>query len=248
MNFLQGEIALVTGGSRGIGRACALALGKAGADVLVNYVSNAAKAEETCEEIRKAGGTAMAVKFDVGNPEETATAIEGILKEKKKISILVNNAGITRDGLMMRYSSNDWDQVVNTNLRGAFVTSQAVIRQMMRERKGTIIHMSSIVGITGNPGQAAYCAAKAGLIGLTKSMAKELAARNIRVNAVAPGYIATDMTDELTAEQKEAITKHIPLGRVGTPEEIASAVVFLASPASQYVTGQVLVVDGGMGM
>jgi len=245
---LNGEIALVTGGSRGIGRACALALAKAGAEVLVKYVSNEAKAEETCNQIRQAGGKATAVKFDVGNAEETQSAIEALLKEKKKISILVNNAGITHDGLMMRYATEDWDRVVDTNLRGAFVASQAVIRPMMKERKGSIIHMSSIVGITGNAGQAAYCAAKAGLIGLTKSMAKELAARNIRVNAVAPGYIQTDMTDELTPEQKDGILKHIPLGRVGTPEEIADAVVFLASPASQYVTGQVIVVDGGMGM
>lgn len=246
--MLKGEIALVTGGSRGIGRSCALALAKEGAEVLVNYVSNATKAEEVCHEIRTAGGIATPIKFDVGNAEETQTAVEAVLKEKKKISVLVNNAGITRDGLMMRYATNDWDQVVNTNLRGAFVVSQAVIRPMMKERKGSIIHMSSIVGITGNAGQAAYCAAKAGLIGLTKSMAKELAARNIRVNAVAPGYIATDMTDELTAEQKEGILKAIPLGRVGAPEEIANAVAFLASPASNYITGQVLVVDGGMGM
>jgi 3-oxoacyl-[acyl-carrier protein] reductase len=245
---LNGEIALVTGGSRGIGRACAVALGRAGAEVLVNYVSNAAKAEETCAAIRGEGGKASAVAFDIANAEQTQQVIEAILKEKKRISILVNNAGITRDGLMMRYSANDWDQVLNTNLRGAFTTSQAVIRPMMRERKGTIIHMSSIVGIIGNPGQAAYCAAKAGLIGLTKSMAKELATRNIRVNAVAPGYVQTDMTEELNAEQREGILKAIPLGRVGTPEEIANAVVFLASPASQYITGQVLVVDGGMGM
>jgi 3-oxoacyl-[acyl-carrier protein] reductase len=245
---LNGEIALVTGGSRGIGRACAVALGRAGAEVLVNYVSNAAKAVETCAAIRGEGGKASAVAFDIANAEQTQQVIEAILKEKKRISILVNNAGITRDGLMMRYSANDWDQVLNTNLRGAFTTSQAVIRPMMRERKGTIIHMSSIVGIIGNPGQAAYCAAKAGLIGLTKSMAKELATRNIRVNAVAPGYVQTDMTEELNAEQREGILKAIPLGRVGTPEEIANAVVFLASPASQYITGQVLVVDGGMGM
>jgi 3-oxoacyl-[acyl-carrier protein] reductase len=245
---LNGEIALVTGGSRGIGRACAIALGKAGAEVLVNYVSNAEKAEETCAAIRTAGGKASAVKFDIADVEQTQAAIDAILKEKKKISILVNNAGITRDGLMMRYSTDDWDRVVDTNLRGAFVASQAVIRPMMRERKGTIIHISSIVGLIGNPGQAAYCAAKAGLIGLTKSMARELAARNIRVNAVAPGYVQTDMTDELNAEQKETVMKQIPLGRVGTPEEIADAVVFLASPAAQYITGQVLVVDGGMAM
>jgi 3-oxoacyl-[acyl-carrier protein] reductase len=245
---LNGEIALVTGGSRGIGRACALALGKAGAEVIVNYVSSPDKAAEVVKEIEAAGGKASAVKFDIGNVEETQSAIDTILKEKKRVSILVNNAGITRDGLMMRYSSDDWDKVLDTNLRGAFITSQAIIRSMMKERKGSIIHLSSIVGITGNPGQAAYCAAKAGIIGLTKSMAKELASRNIRVNAVAPGYISTDMTESLTDDQKKAITDHIPLGRVGTPEEIAHAVLYLASPASNYVTGQTLIVDGGMGM
>ena len=165
---LQGEIALVTGGSRGIGRACALALGKAGAEVIVNYVSSPERAEEVCAAIRSAGGKASALKFDIAKPEEIQSALEGLLKEKKKISIVVNNAGITKDGLMMRYPTEDWDAVLDTNLRGAFLVSQAVVRSMMKERKGSIINMSSIVGITGNPGQAAYCAAKAGLIGLTK--------------------------------------------------------------------------------
>lgn len=246
--LLQNEIALVTGGSRGIGKACCLALAREGAEVIVNYVSNQAAADSVCEEIKSAGGKASSLKFDVGNSAETQAALSQVLKEKKTISILVNNAGITSDGLMMRYSIEDWDAVVNTNLRGAFVTSQAVIRSMMKERKGSIIHMSSIVGITGNPGQAAYCAAKAGLIGLTKSMAKELASRNIRVNAIAPGYIETDMTGVLTPEQKEGILKSIPLGRVGKPEEIADTVVFLASHHSNYITGQVIPVDGGMGM
>ncbi|MBY0370732.1 3-oxoacyl-[acyl-carrier-protein] reductase [bacterium] len=247
MNLNQ-EIALVTGGSRGIGKACSVALGKAGAEVLVNYVSNATAAEETAHAITQAGGRASTVRFDVGNVEQTQTAIEQLLKEKKKISVLVNNAGITRDGLLMRYSLEDWDQVLATNLRGSFVTSQAVVRSMMKERRGSIIHISSIVGLTGNPGQAAYCAAKAGLIGLAKSMARELASRNIRVNAVAPGFIDTDMTHELTEDQQKAILQAIPLGRTGKPEEIANAVLYLASPMSEYVTGQVLVVDGGMGM
>lgn len=245
---LNGEIALVTGGSRGIGRACAIALGKAGAEVIVNYVSSPDKAEAVCEAIRTAGGKASTVKFDVGNTEETQAAMETILKEKKRIGILVNNAGIARDGLMMRYSADDWDRVLATNLRGAFIVSQAVIRGMMKERKGSIIHMSSIVGVIGNPGQAAYCAAKAGLIGLTKSMAKELASRNIRVNAIAPGFIQTDMTNEMTDEQKQMMVKEIPLGRVGTPDEIAQAAVFLASSASSYITGQCILIDGGMGM
>jgi 3-oxoacyl-[acyl-carrier protein] reductase len=246
--LLQNEIALVTGGSRGIGKACCLALAKAGAEVIVNYVSNETAAQEVCKEIHALGGKASALKFDIGNVTETQEALQALLKEKKVISILVNNAGITCDGLMMRFSMDDWDKVLDTNLRGAFVTSQAVIRGMMKERRGSIIHMSSIVGITGNAGQAAYCAAKAGLIGLTKSMAKELASRNIRVNAVAPGYIGTDMTDALTPEQKEGILKEIPLARVGKPEEIADAVVFLASPKANYITGQTIIVDGGMGM
>lgn len=246
--LLQNEIALVTGGSRGIGKACSIALAKQGAEVIVNYLSSKAAAESVCNEIRQMGGKASTLQFDVGNVLETQTALAQVLKEKKTISILVNNAGMTSDGLMMRYPIQDWDSVINTNLRGAFITSQAVIRSMMKERRGSIIHMSSIVGLTGNPGQAAYCAAKAGLIGLTKSMAKELASRNIRVNAIAPGYIETDMTVVLTPEQKEGILKSIPLGRVGKPEEIADAVVFLASQQSSYITGQVIPVDGGMGM
>lgn len=245
---LQGEIALVTGGSRGIGRSIALALAQAGAEVVVNYVSNKEKAESVCHEIEKGGGKALALKFDVGNPTEIESALDGLLKEKKNVGVLVNNAGIAHDGLMMRYALEDWDRVVNTNLRGAFLVSQAVIRPMMKARKGSIVHVSSIVGVIGNPGQAAYCSAKAGLIGLTKSMAKEFASRNIRVNAVAPGYIDTDMTHDLSPELKETMLKVVPLGRTGTPEEIASAVLYLASPASSYVTGQTLIVDGGMGM
>ncbi len=245
---VDGEVALVTGGSRGIGRACAVALAKAGAEVVINFVSNKEKAEEVCHQIVSEGGKASAVKFDVSHIDETQNAVDALLKEKKRISILVNNAGITRDGLMMRYSLKDWDDVVNTNLRGAFVTSQAVIRPMMKERKGAIVHMTSISGIMGLPGQASYSAAKAGLIGLTKSMARELATRNIRVNAVAPGYIQTDMTGILTEEQKRTMLTSIPLGRVGTPEDISHAVLFLASSASNYITGQVLVVDGGMVM
>jgi 3-oxoacyl-[acyl-carrier protein] reductase len=245
---LTGEIALVTGGSRGIGKACALALAREGAEVILNYVSSREKAEAVCEEIRSLGAKASSVCFDVADTEATKAAVEGILKERKHVGILVNNAGITKDGLSMRYSLEDWDKTLNTNLRGAFVLSQALMRPMMKERKGSIVNISSIVGITGNAGQAAYCAAKAGLIGLTKSLAKELASRNIRVNAVAPGFIETDMTNELTPDQKEAMFKLIPLGRVGTADEIASAVVYLASSASSYVTGQVIIVDGGMGM
>lgn len=245
---MQGEIALVTGGSRGIGRSIALELARAGAEVIVNYVSNRDKAEAVAEEIRALGVPGSTLKFDVSQAKETQEAIGTLIKEKKKIDVLVNNAGITRDGLLMRYSVEDWDRVLETNLRGAFLASQAVLRPMMKARKGSIVHISSIVGITGNPGQPAYCAAKAGVIGLTKSMAKELSSRNIRVNAVAPGYIETDMTDELTEDQRAAMLQHIPLGRVGKPEEIAQAVGYLAGPHSSYVTGQVLVVDGGLGM
>ncbi len=245
--ILQNEIALVTGGSRGIGRACCLALAKEGAEVIVNYHSSPEKAEEVVSEIVKAGGKASALKFDVSNPEEIETVLSALLKQKK-ISILVNNAGITKDGLLMRYAVEDWDKVLNTNLRSAFLVTQAVVRSMMKERKGSIIHMGSIVGITGNAGQAAYCAAKAGIIGLTKSMARELAARSIRVNAIAPGFIETDMTHGLNDVQRENLSKVIPLGRTGKAEEIAHAVVYLASSQSSYVTGQTLVVDGGMGM
>jgi 3-oxoacyl-[acyl-carrier protein] reductase len=245
---LNGEIALVTGGSRGIGKAICLALAQQGAEVFVNYVSNKQKAEETCDEIIKAGGKALPTGFDVSDTAATQTAVETLVKERGKISILVNNAGITRDGLMMRYSMEDWDSVLNTNLRGAFVASQAVVRPMMKNRQGSIIHISSISGVMGNPGQAAYCAAKAGLIGLTKSMAKELAPRNIRVNAIAPGFIETDMTDELTPEQKEMLLKNIPLGRIGKADEIAQATAFLASKAANYITGQVLIIDGGLAM
>ncbi len=244
---LKGEIVLVTGGSRGIGKACALALAKEGAEVLVNYVKSEDSARAVCDEITKMGGKATAVRFDVSDPESIKAGLEPIMKEKT-ISVLVNNSGITKDGLLMRYPVEDWDAVLNTNLRGAFYCAQAVTRGMMKARKGSIINLSSIVGIIGNAGQAAYCASKAGLIGLTKSMAKELASRNIRVNAVAPGFIDTEMTGALNDAQKEEILKQIPLGRVAKPEEIAHAVVFLASSASNYITGQTIVVDGGMGM
>lgn len=245
---LSGEVALVTGASRGIGRSIAVALAKAGAEVIVNYVHSADKAKAVCDEIAAEGGRAMPLQFDVSKPEDIKTAVDTVLKDGKSISILVNNSGITRDGLSMRYSAEDWDNVLDTNLRGAFFTCQALMRSMTKARKGAIVNVSSIVGIMGNPGQAAYCASKAGLIGMTKSLAKELAPRNIRVNAVAPGYIETEMTDKLTEDQRQAMLKYIPLGRVAKPEEVAHAVVFLASPEASYITGQTLIVDGGMGM
>ena len=245
---LKDRKALVTGGSRGIGKACALKLASDGAHVIVNFQTNQAAAEKVVEEILAKGGSAEILGFDISKTKETQEKLEQYVKAKGPITILVNNAGITRDGLLARYSEADWDLVMATNLKGAFNVSQALLRGMMKERKGSIIHMSSVVGVVGNPGQAAYCAAKAGLIGLTKSMAKELASREIRVNAVAPGFIQTDMTHQLTPDQKEAMLKHIPLGREGTAEEIAHAVAFLASDDSRYITGQVLQVDGGMGM
>jgi len=243
---LKGECALVTGASRGIGRSIALALGAQGAHVYVNYRENATRATEVCDQIIKVGGQATALPFDVSNPNQTRAAIESV--KERKISVLVNNAGIVRDNLLLRYSLQDWNQVIETNLRSAFVTSQAVLRGMLKERKGSIIHISSVAGLMGNPGQVAYSAAKAGIIGMTKSMAKELASRNIRVNAVAPGFISTDMTEALTEEQKAEALRHIPLARMGTPEEVAHCVVFLASQESSYITGQVIVVDGGMAM
>lgn len=246
--LLEGEIALVTGGSRGIGRACCLALAEAGAEVIVNYRKGESEAKAVCEEIRKSGGKAISLGFDVSNPAEIDASIGKILGEKKSLSILVNNSGITHDGLMARYSVEDWDRVLDTNLRGAFLVSQAVLRPMMKARKGSIIHMSSVVGVIGNPGQAAYCASKAGLIGLTKSMARELGTRNIRVNAVAPGFIQTEMTEKLSEEQKQQLSERIPLQALGTAEQVAQAVVFLASSKASYITGQVLCVDGGMAM
>ncbi len=245
---LKGRRALVTGGSRGIGKACALKLAQEGAHVIINYQSNQAAAEKVLAEIKAAGGSGELLAFDVAKTQETQEKLEQVVKSGGAITIVVNNAGITRDGLLARYSEADWDAVLATNLKGAFNVTQALLRGMMKERKGSIINMSSVVGVVGNPGQAAYCAAKAGLIGLTKSMAKELSSRNIRVNAVAPGYIQTEMTDKLTEEQRQAMIKVIPLAREGTADEIAHAVVFLATDDSNYITGQVIQVDGGLGM
>lgn len=246
--LLSGQTALVTGASRGIGAACAKALAEAGARVLVNYVSNEGKAREVCEAITAAGGQAQPLRFDVAKPDEIASVLEAWTKDNGPIRIVVNNAGITRDGLMMRYKQDDWDSVLDTNLRGAFFTVQALLRPMMKERQGSIVNISSIVGLTGNAGQGAYCAAKAGLIGLTKSMAKELAGRNIRVNAVAPGFIDTDMTAELGEELRASYQAQIPVARFGTPDDVAAACVFLAKDDAAYVTGAVLPVDGGLGM
>ncbi|MDR3270890.1 MAG: 3-oxoacyl-[acyl-carrier-protein] reductase, partial [Peptococcaceae bacterium] len=206
------------------------------------------KARAVVEEIRTNGGKAELCQADVGRAEDVERLLQTVMKEYKRIDIWVNNAGITRDGLILRMKEEDWDAVLNTNLKGVFLCTKAVSRYMAKQRSGAIINISSIVGLKGNAGQANYAAAKAGVIGLTKAVAKELASRSVRVNAVAPGYIATDMTDVLAEEAKEGLLKEIPLGRIGVPEDIAQAVLFLASPASAYVTGQTLSIDGGMSM
>ena len=236
------KLALVTGASRGIGKACAIELAKAGYDVIINYAGNVDAANKTVEEIKALGVEAAAYKFDVSNPEEVNANIAEIIEKYGRIDILVNNAGITRDGLFMRMSEENWNAVINTNLSSAFYVSQPVVKIMMKQRSGAIVNMASVVGVSGNAGQANYSAAKAGLIGLTKTLAKELGSRGIRVNAVAPGFINTDMTKDLDTSK---FTDFIPLKRLGEPEDIAKAVKFLAVDA-QYVTGQVLEVDGGL--
>ena len=236
------KLALVTGASRGIGKACAIELAKAGYDVIINYAGNVDAANKTVEEIKALGVDSAAYKFDVSNPEEVNVSIAEIIEKYGRIDILVNNAGITRDGLFMRMSEENWNAVINTNLSSAFYVSQPVVKVMMKQRNGAIVNMASVVGVSGNAGQANYSAAKAGLIGLTKTLAKELGSRGIRVNAVAPGFINTDMTKDLDTSK---FTDFIPLKRLGEPEDIAKAVKFLAVDA-QYVTGQVLEVNGGL--
>ena len=236
------KLALVTGASRGIGKACAIELAKAGYDIAVNFAGNEEAANKTVEEIKALGVDAAAFKFDVSNQEADAKGVEAVLEKFGRIDILVNNAGITRDGLFMRMSAENWDAVINTNLSSAFYVSQPVVKVMMKQRSGAIINMSSVVGVSGNAGQANYSAAKAGLIGLTKTLAKELGSRGIRVNAIAPGFINTDMTKDLDTSK---FTDFIPLKRLGEPEDIAKAVKFLAAD-SDYITGQVLEVDGGL--
>lgn len=236
------KLALVTGASRGIGKACAIELAKAGYDIIINYVGNAEAAEKTVQEIKALGVDSAAYKFDVSNKEEVDKSIAEIIEKYGRIDVLVNNAGITRDGLFMRMSEENWNAVINTNLSSAFFVSQPVVKIMMKQRSGAIVNMASVVGVSGNAGQANYSAAKAGLIGLTKTLAKELGSRGIRVNAVAPGFINTDMTKDLDTSK---FTDFIPLKRLGEPEDIAKAVKFLAVDA-EYVTGQVLEVDGGL--
>jgi 3-oxoacyl-[acyl-carrier protein] reductase len=245
---LLGKVALVTGASRGIGREIALELAKEGANVAVNYAGSEARANEVVQEIQSLGREAFAVQCDVANGESVTEMVKKTIERWGSLDILVNNAGITRDNLLMRMKEEEWDDVINTNLKGVFLCTKAVTRQMMKQKSGRIINISSVVGESGNPGQANYVAAKAGVIGLTKTSAKELAPRGITVNAVAPGFITTDMTDKLTDELKEGMLKMIPLAKFGEPKDIACAVTFLASDDSRYITGQTIHVNGGMVM
>ncbi|MFK9092390.1 3-oxoacyl-[acyl-carrier-protein] reductase [Bacillus salipaludis] len=245
---LAGKAALVTGASRGIGREIALELARQGANVAVNFAGSEAKANEVVDEIKALGRDAFAVKCNVSNSEEVAEMVKGTIDRFGKIDILVNNAGITKDNLLMRMKEEEWDDVLNINLKGVFLCTKAVTRQMMKQRVGRIINIASIVGVSGNPGQANYVAAKAGVIGLTKTTAKELASRNITVNAIAPGFITTDMTDKLSEEVKSEMLKQIPLARLGEPKDIAKLTTFIASDDSSYITGQTFHVDGGMVM
>lgn len=246
--MLKGKVALVTGASRGIGRAIALELAEQGAIVVVNYSGSEEKAEEVVKEIEEIGTEAVKIKANVAKEDEVKMMIKEVVDTYGKLDILVNNAGITRDNLLMRMKENDFDEVINTNLKGVFLCTKAVARQMMKQKSGRIVNIASIVGVSGNPGQANYVAAKAGVIGLTKTTAKEFASRNILVNAVAPGFISTDMTDKLTEEQQADMKKMIPLEKLGRPEDVAKVVRFLSSDDAAYITGQTIHVDGGMVM
>lgn len=246
--LLDGKIALVTGASRGIGRAIALKLAEAGATIAINYAGNIKAAEEVERMILDNGGKAMLIQADVSDLDAVDHMIQTVMNAYGKIDILVNNAGITRDNLLMRMKENDWDDVINTNLKGVYYCTKLASKIMMKQRSGRIINMTSVVGLTGNAGQANYAAAKAGVVGFSKSMAKELASRGITVNLVAPGFIDTDMTAILPEKVKEELTKSIPLAKLGKPEDVASAVLFLASDEASYITGQTLNVDGGMVM
>jgi 3-oxoacyl-[acyl-carrier protein] reductase len=245
---LDGRIALVTGGSRGIGAAICEELAAAGAIVAVNYARNAEAAGEVCGRIAAAGGTAHGVQGDVASAAGAAALVAAVESDIGPIDVLVNNAGITRDDLIMRLSEDDWRAVIDTNLGGAFFTCRALSRPMLKRRRGSIVNISSIVGVHGNAGQTNYAASKAGLIGLTKALAKELGGRGIRVNAIAPGYIATELTNVLPEQARDAILANTPLGRLGDPSDVARAVRFLCSDASAFITGDVLAVDGGLGI
>tara|TARA_B100000579_G_C22731892_1_gene804658 strand:+ start:205 stop:957 length:753 start_codon:yes stop_codon:yes gene_type:complete len=245
-NLLEGKTALVTGASRGIGRAIAISLAKEGAEVIVNYSSSLDSANKVVSEISSFGGKAYPLQADISNESSVNELIKTVLDKNNKIDVLINNAGITKDGLLMRMKTEDWQNVLDLNLSGVFYCTRAVSRQMLKQKSGRIINITSVVGLMGNPGQSNYSAAKAGVVGLTQSAAKEFASRGITVNAVAPGFISTDMTKDLNSD---AILSAIPLGRFGKPEDVAGAVRFLASdPAAAYITGQTIQVDGGMVM
>ena len=246
--MLKNKIALITGAGRGIGRAIAIALAKEGAEVVINYNGSEERAKEVKQTIEENGGKASVYKCNVSDFAACEAMIKDIVKEYGHLDILVNNAGITKDGLLMKMSEEDFDKVLDTNLKGTFHTIRAALRQMIRQRSGRIINMASVVGVSGNAGQANYAASKAGVIGLTKTAAREVASRGITVNAVAPGFIETDMTEVLPEKIKEASAAQIPLGKFGKAEDVANAVAFLASEDAGYITGQVLHVDGGMVM
>jgi 3-oxoacyl-[acyl-carrier protein] reductase len=245
---LSGKVALVTGGSRGIGRSIVLHLAHSGADVAFTYRSRAEEANALVAELQSMGRKAAAFQSNAADTNQSNEVVQNVIKNFGRFDILVNNAGITKDGLLMRMSEQDWDDVITTNLKSVFNFTKAACRQMMSQQSGKIINISSVVGVVGNAGQSNYVASKAGVIGFTKSIAKELASRNVQVNAIAPGFIETEMTEKLNEKQKEAILGIIPQKRIAKPEEIATVVCFLASNDSNYITGQTLNVDGGMAM
>jgi len=245
---LNGKVAVVTGASRGIGRAIAIKLAREGADVVINYAGRADAAHDVAEVVRKQGREALVIQADVADAKQVDEMFKATLDKFSRVDILVNNAGIARDGLLLRMKEEDWDAVLDVDLKGAFNCTKAAARSMLKARKGRIINIASVIGLTGNAGQANYSAAKAGLIGFTKSVAKELAARNITVNAVAPGFISTEMTRGLEEKVREEMLSRIPRGRLGTSEDVAALVAFLAQDAADYITGQVIAVDGGMTM
>jgi 3-oxoacyl-[acyl-carrier protein] reductase len=245
---LTGRVAIVTGGGRGIGRAIAVAMAAAGATLVINYRGNSAAADETVAAIAAADGSAQAIQADVGLAADVERLVKATLDAHGRVDILVNNAGITRDTLLLRMKEDDFDQVIATNLRGVFLCTKAVLRPMSKQRGGRIINISSVIGLIGNAGQANYAAAKAGIIGFTKATAREMAPRNITVNAIAPGFIETEMTEVLGEATRKAILETIPLGRLGQPAEVAALACFLASDSAAYITGQTMAIDGGMVM